>query len=355
MTVTGKARVFVAMSGGVDSSVAAALLVRDGHDVTGVTMRLLSGDDPVDGCCSLDGARSAKRVCDAIGIPHYTLEFAEVFEREVIGPYCDEYADGRTPNPCIVCNDRVKFSELMRRVALQGAEFLATGHYARIVRDDAGVPWLARGADPAKDQSYFLYRMTQEQLEHTLFPVGGLTKAEVRAMAVSLRLPSATRAESQETCFVPDDDVRTFVRRRRPDAFTPGAILDAEGAVVGSHDGVPGLTVGQRRGLGVSAGERVFVTAVDASASTVTVGERGSLAAARLTADDVIWRGAGPTEQVTACVRYRGTGHGATARPADGRLEVSAETAFDSVAPGQAVVCYQGERVIGGGVIREAS
>jgi len=347
-------RVFVAMSGGVDSSVAAALLVHAGHDVTGVTMRLLPGDDPIDGCCSLDGARSAKRVCDALGIPHYSLDFADVFEREVIEPYCDQYAAGRTPNPCIVCNDRVKFSELMRRVKLQDAEFLATGHYARIVRDGAGVPWLARGADPAKDQSYFLYRMTSEQLGHTLFPVGGLAKAEVRGIARALGLPAAERAESQETCFVPGDDVRAFVRQRRPEAFVPGEIVGPGGTVVGAHTGVPGLTIGQRRGLGVSAGSRVFVNAIDASTATVTIGDRSGLSVTRVVADDVVWRG--PCEQVVeAQVRYRGVPVRATARVANDVLEVVADAPFDGVAPGQSVVCYEDERVIGGGVIREAS
>jgi tRNA-specific 2-thiouridylase len=215
------ARVFVAMSGGVDSSVAAALLQQQGHDVTGVTMRLLATEDEPGSCCSLDGVRAAKRVCDALGVPHYTLEFAQEFEREVIERYCDEYAAGRTPNPCIVCNDRMKFSELMRRVALQDAEFLATGHYARIVEALDGRRRLARGVDPAKDQSYFLYRMTPEQLDRTLFPLGGLTKPEVRELARIFALPTAERPESQETCFVPGDDVRAFVRERRPDAFVP--------------------------------------------------------------------------------------------------------------------------------------
>jgi tRNA-specific 2-thiouridylase len=349
------ARVFVAMSGGVDSSVAAALLLKDGHDVTGVTMRLLPGEDAVEGCCSLSGVRSAKRVCDALGIPHYTLEFSDVFEHEVIGPYCDEYAAGRTPNPCILCNDRVKFSELMRRVALQEAEFLATGHYARIERDSAGAPWLARGADPGKDQSYFLYRMTPEQLEHTLFPVGGLTKPEVRQIARDLDLPAAERAESQETCFVPGDDVRAFVRGRRPKAFRPGLVLDSEGELVGAHDGVPGFTVGQRRGLAVAAGERVFVTAIDPVASTLTVGERGELAAHRVVADDVVWRGPVQNARVAARVRYRGPAHLAIANVRDGVLEVIAGEPFDAPAPGQALVCYEGDRVVGGGVIREAS
>jgi len=349
------ARVFVAMSGGVDSSVAAALLLREGHDVTGVTMRLLAGDDAVDGCCSLDGARSAKRVCDTLGIPHYTLEFADVFEREVIEPYCDEYAAGRTPNPCIACNDRVKFSELMRRVSLQDAEFLATGHYARLARDEGGTPWLARGVDTAKDQSYFLYRMTTEQLEHTLFPLGALTKPEVREIARSLGLSAAERPESQETCFVPGDDVRAFVRERRPEAFVAGEIVDDSGAVVGAHDGVPGFTVGQRRGLGLSGGERRFVCGLDTDNATVHVGPRSGLGCCEVLAGDAVWRGGEGPQRVSVRTRYRGPEPMATAELLEGNLDVSFDEAVDACAPGQAIVCYQGDRVVGGGVIGIAS
>lgn len=349
------ARIFVAMSGGVDSSVAAALLVRDGHDVTGVTMRLLGGEDALDGCCSLDGARSAKRVCDALGIAHYTLEFSEDFERDVIEPYCDEYAAGRTPNPCVACNDRVKFSELMRRVALQDAEYLATGHYARIVHDESRVPWLSRGCDAGKDQSYFLYRMTQQQLERTVFPLGELTKSRVRELAREFGLPTAERPESQETCFVPDGDVRGYVRERRPDAFRPGDIVDGAGNVVGSHEGVPGITIGQRRGLGLDGPGRTFVTGIDAERALVTVGSRDSLAASTVIATDVVWRGGEGPVRVTARVRYRGPEPAATARLADGVLTVRFDSPVDAPAPGQSIVCYDGDRVVGGGVIGGAA
>jgi tRNA-specific 2-thiouridylase len=314
-------------------------------------MRLLAEEDSTDGCCSADGARSAKRVCDVLGIPHYTLAFADEFAREVIDPYCDEYAAGRTPNPCIVCNDRIKFSELMRRVALQGAERLATGHYARIVRDADHAPWLARGSDPAKDQSYFLYRMTPAQLERTVFPLGGMTKVRVRELAREFGLPTAERPESQETCFVPDGDVRGFVRERRPDAFRAGEVRDASGSVIGTHDGAVGFTVGQRRGLGVSGGGRLFVSAVDVGTATVTVGEKTALAAGEVLADDVVWRGGLGPVRVTARVRYRGPEPAATAQFDGSRLVVRFDAPLDATAPGQAVVCYDEDRVLGGGVI----
>jgi tRNA-uridine 2-sulfurtransferase len=349
------ARVFVAMSGGVDSSVAAALLLEQGHAVTGVTMRLLAGDDEVDGCCSLDGARSARRVCDALGIPHYSLQFAPDFEHEVIERYCDEYAAGRTPNPCIVCNDRIKFSELMRRVMLQGADFLATGHYARIVHGPGGSLWLGRGVDETKDQSYFLYRMTDEQLAHTLFPLGEMTKDSVRAYARAHGLHVADRPESQDTCFVPTGDVRGFVRQRRPDAFRPGEVLDACGAVVGAHTGVPGITIGQRRGLGLGGARDLFVSAVDARSATVTVAPRASIAARVVRAGDVVWRAEAPSQPVTARVRYRGP-EGAGEACYDGHaVTVTFDEPMDAPAPGQALVCYEGDRVLGGGVVEEAS
>jgi tRNA-specific 2-thiouridylase len=294
-------------------------------------------------------------VCDTLGIPHYTLEFSDVFEREVIAPYVDEYAAGRTPNPCIACNDRVKFSELLRRVSLQDAEFLATGHYARIERDGDGTLWLARGRDTAKDQSYFLYRLTAEQLGHTLFPLGELTKPEVREIARTLGLPAAERRESQETCFVPGDDVRAFVRARRPEAFLPGDIVDESGAVVGTHDGVPGFTIGQRRGLGLPGPERRFVCSIDAPGATVTVGPRSGLGCCEVVAEDIVWRGGEGPRRLSVRARYRGPEACATVEHLDGNLAVTFDGPVDACAPGQSVVCYDADRVLGGGVIGVAS
>ncbi len=244
-------RVFVAMSGGVDSSVAAALLVERGFDVTGVTMQLWPSTDDEGGCCSVDAVRDAKRVCDLLGIPHYALNFRDSFERFVVGPYADEYASGRTPNPCIECNDRLKFSDLLAKVAAQGGEMLATGHYARIREDLPGHFVLARGVDAAKDQSYFLYRLTQEQMSRVLFPVGEHTKTDVRAMAERLGLHVHDKRESQDVCFAPAGHAEV-VRARRSSALRPGPIVDAEGRTLGEHRGLGLYTVGQRHGLGVS-------------------------------------------------------------------------------------------------------
>ncbi len=340
-------RVWVAMSGGVDSSVAAALLVEAGHDVTGVTMRLLAEDSP-GGCCPSGSVRDAKRVAGMLGVPHYTLDMRDVFDSAVVEAFCDEYAAGRTPNPCIACNDVVKYGELLRRAVREGAEYLATGHYARVALDSSGSPWLRRGADPEKDQSYFLYRMTPAQLASALFPVGEMTKTEVRAIAAAKGLPNASRPESQEACFVPGD-VRDFVRAHRPEAFLSGSVVDASGTVLGVHDGAVGFTIGQRRGVGIGGGERRYVTGIRPSQGTIVVGDAEELLADVAVADHAVWRGTEEPRRVVAQVRYRGAAHPATARLEGGRLVVRFDRPVDSVAPGQAVVCWDGDILLGGG------
>jgi tRNA-uridine 2-sulfurtransferase len=348
------ARVFVAMSGGVDSSVAAALLVRAGHDVTGVTMQLWPSGDAEGGCCSVGATRDARRVCDVLGIPHYTLNFRHFFESAVVDPFCDAYAAGLTPNPCIVCNDVVKFEELWRRAALQDADLLATGHYARIVERE-GSRWLARGVDPSKDQSYFLYRMSAGQLERTLFPLGEMAKSDVRALARELGLPTAERAESQEICFVPGDDVGAFLRERRPEAFVAGDIVDATGATIGRHAGTASFTIGQRRGVGIGGPDgRRYVTAIDAAARTVTVGGREDLRVSFLRAGDVVWRDVEATREADVQVRYRARPVKATVSVSGGLMAAELAEPVEGVAPGQALVAYDGDVVIGGGTIEEA-
>jgi tRNA-specific 2-thiouridylase len=348
------ARVFVAMSGGVDSSVAAALLLEQGHDVTGVTMQLWPSGDAENGCCSVSAVRDARRVCDLLGISHYTLNFRDAFESLVVSEFARDYARGRTPNPCIVCNDRLKFSDLLARVSAQGAEFLATGHYARVLRDDAGAPWLARGVDPAKDQSYFLYRLTPTQLEHVLFPVGELEKPAVRAIAERMGLHVAEKPDSQEVCFASAGQHAEVVTSRRPEASRPGEIVSATGEVLGAHAGIANYTVGQRKGLGIAAAQPLYVLEVDAENNRVVVGERAMLAVSRIDAEDVRWRAAA-SERVQAMVRYRMQPQDASAEVVGDRLTVTFDEPLFGVAPGQAVVCYQGDLVIGGGTVTCAS
>ena len=352
------ARVFAAMSGGVDSSVSAALLLEQGHDVTGVTMQLWPSSEDAGGCCSVSAVRDARRVCDLLGIPHYTLNFRELFEKAVVGPFAEEYAAGRTPNPCIVCNDVLKFSDLLAKVSAQGAEFLATGHYARIARDSDHVPWLSRAADPGKDQSYFLYRLSRAQMDHVLFPVGELHKSDVRAIASRIGLAVAEKPDSQEVCFAPAGEHARVVAERRPAAMRAGEIVDGTGHVLGTHDGIANYTVGQRKGLGIGGGDPLFVLALDAEHNRVVAGPREALRVRLVTASGVVWNGC-DDETVDAMVRYRMTARPASAHLDRAREDESLEVRFaeplEAVAPGQAVVCYQQDRVIGGGVIQCAS
>jgi tRNA-specific 2-thiouridylase len=344
------ARVWAAMSGGVDSSVAAALLCEQGHEVTGVTMRLLDEDSP-GGCCPSGSVRDAKRVCDHLGIPHYTLDMREAFQETVLDPFCDEYAAGRTPNPCVECNDSVKLRGLLDRALANGAELLATGHYARVTRGEDDSSWLESGADASKDQSYFLYRATPEQLARLVLPVGGMRKDDVRAAARERGIPTADRPESQEACFLAGSSAREYVRARRPDAFVAGEVRDDKGAV-GRHDGAVGFTVGQRRGLSVAAGAPRYVTSVLPADGVVMVGAREDLRVRRVTADGVVWRGGDGPLRVTARARYRSAGTPATAHHDGEDLVVEFDSPVEAVAPGQALVCWVGPKVVGGGRIR---
>ncbi|TLM80313.1 MAG: tRNA 2-thiouridine(34) synthase MnmA [Actinobacteria bacterium] len=352
------ARVWAAMSGGVDSSVAAALLVEQGHEVTGVTMRLLPDESA---CCGRDAARAARQVCDRLGIEHLTLDFRDAFEAGVVDPYCEDYAHGRTPNPCIDCNDRVKFAELLRRAALQDVDLLATGHYARVLADGSGGAWVGRGADVTRDQSYFLYRLRPEQLRRITFPVGGMLKDEVRAYAHKAGLPCADAPESREACFVPDGDVAAFVAARASAGgagAVPGPIEDAAGRVLGAHGGIAGFTVGQRKGLGLGGGEPRYVVRIEAERNAIVVGAEADLDVTEVVASDAVWNGAPPggASALTARVRYRGAETPCTAAydAADGRLTVTFAAPVRAVAPGQAVVCYAGETVVGGGTVASA-
>jgi tRNA-specific 2-thiouridylase len=349
-------RVVVAMSGGVDSSVAAALLAEQGHDVIGLSMQLYDqrGDQTFGSCCTLDDLYDARRVAASIGIPHYILNFERQFQAAVISNFVREYASGRTPLPCAHCNSDLKFATLLDRARGLGAEHVATGHYARV--EHSGDRWLLRrSADRDKDQSYFLFSLTQDQLARAVFPVGALRKPDVRTQARRLGLEVAEKPDSQEICFVPDGDYASFVARREPSVATAGAIVDAAGTVLGSHGGVHRFTVGQRKGLGVSAPAPLYVLKIDAPSATVTVGPRAALEQTTLTGSDVNWISVdAPAEwmAVSAQIRHR---H----RPSSGRVRAlddgRAEFAFDdpqpAITPGQAVVFYDDDVVVGGGWI----
>ncbi|MDI6857833.1 MAG: tRNA 2-thiouridine(34) synthase MnmA [Dehalococcoidia bacterium] len=347
-----KKRVVVAMSGGVDSSVAAALLLERGYEVVGVTMRLWSdGSSLRAGCCVL-GADDAREVCRVLRIPHYVVNLEREFEEEVVRYFCREYEQGRTPNPCLACNDSIKFKHLLRRIGRWGAGYLATGHYARIRQVD-GEYRLLRAVDDSKDQSYVLYTLGQDEMSRLLLPVGERTKAEVRRMAASLGLPVAEKRDSVEICFIPENDHLAFLKARSV-ARAPGRVVDVHGRTVGTHNGIAGYTIGQRRGLGVALGERRYVASIDARENVITIGDEEDLLSEALIADAVNWVSGRPPEgeaAVEAKIRYRTPAAPATVRMRGARAEVRFRERQRAVTPGQAVVFYQGEEVIGGGII----
>ena len=354
-------RVVVAMSGGVDSSVAAALLTREGHEVIGLSMQLYDhsgshadGEVRFGSCCTIDDLHDARRVARQLGIPHYIVNFERQFDETVVSNFVREYASGRTPIPCVHCNGDLKFATLAARAEGLGARLVATGHYARIEEAEAGGPYLLkRGVDPAKDQSYFLFKLTQEQLSHALFPVGALDKTAVRALARELDLVVSEKPDSHEICFVADGDHNAFLESHGA-VRSPGAIRDTSGRVVGTHDGVHRFTVGQRKGLGLSSGVRLYVVDIDASQGAVTVGPREALERVALTASGVNWIAGPPPpgSRGTAQIRHRHREAAVTIHPQDGdRVSVEFDEPQYAITPGQAVVLYDGENVLGGGWI----
>ena len=354
MNANAKTRIVAAMSGGVDSSVTAALLKRQGYDVVGVTLQLYSSTVQKKGaCCAGQDIYDAKRVAEQIGIPHYVLDYESRFRKAVIEDFAATYARGETPIPCVQCNQKVKFADLVETARELGAEALATGHYVRRVAGAGGAE-LHAAADASRDQSYFLFATTQAQLDYLRFPLGEMEKRDVRALASELGLTNAAKPDSQDICFVPEGRYTAIVEKFQPQAVRPGEIVDRAGTVLGRHDGIIHFTVGQRKGLGLSGnGEPLFVLKLDAANARVVVGPRAALGADAMVLRDVNWLG--PDDAPFDClVKTRSMRPPVAARvtPLDGRAaRVELASPEDAIAPGQACVFYQGSRVLGGGWI----
>ncbi len=348
-------RVAVAMSGGVDSSMAAALLKQAGYEVIGVTMQIWPSEEQAfGGCCGLEAIEDAKKVAYKLGVLHYVMNFRDIFAQRVIADFCREYSLGRTPNPCIRCNQYIKFDALLQRTKELDADFVATGHYARIEQSPEGYR-LLKAVDQGKDQSYFLYTLGQRELEHLLLPLGNLHKAEVRRLAAELGLPTANRRDSQDVCFIPDNDYRSFIARHIP--IQSGDIIDTNGKVLGRHNGLIRYTVGQRQGLGLASNNRLYVLKLDAVSNRLVVGTRDQLLSSGLFASKLSWvSGKVPREpiNITAKVRYKAPEVAARLHLKDKIAEVNFHQPQRAIAPGQAVVFYEGDAVLGGGIIEDA-
>jgi len=348
-------KALVAMSGGVDSSVAAALMIEAGYDVVGVTLKQWEGAGgtmPATGCCTLSDVEDARRVAATLGIEYHVLDYVEEFTAAVVEPFGATYLAGRTPNPCIECNRKVRFASLFEQLAAFDADVLVTGHHARIEQDADG--WHLRVAvDGTKDQSYVLHMLDQEQLSRVQLPVGEMTKTEVRRRAATLGLGTADKPDSQDICFVPSGDYREFLKQQLPETALPGPVVDLGGVVLAEHDGITGFTIGQRRGLGVAVGEARYVIDIEPAERRVVIGTYDDLLVGGCIVGDVSFVAGRPPgrDDVTVKVRYRSSAVPATLTPAGDRWEVRFAERHPSPAPGQAAVFYDGERVLGGGTI----
>lgn len=365
MNTKTKKTVLVAMSGGVDSSVTAALLQEQGYSVIGMTMRLSDEEEsmshvlPDRPCCSVEMTSRARRVCDVLGVAHYVVDFREVFQKQVKDNFFDQYINGMTPNPCVRCNTYIKWKPLVRKKNALGADYIATGHYARsVLNEETGKFELRRGLDHWKDQSYFLWGLSEVQLRYTMFPIGEITKKEVRSLAKKFDLPTWNAAESQDICFIPDDNYRRYVEERLTEqgiSASGGDIRDKEGNVLGSHSGYHNFTIGQRKGLGIALGEPAYVTDIDTKENTLTVGKFDDLMSDSLQAESVSWVDSVPDgDDVNAMIkiRYKDPGsEGKLIPEGSGEVMVRFSEPVRAVTPGQSVVFYKDDKVLGGGII----
>ncbi|MBI4732711.1 MAG: tRNA 2-thiouridine(34) synthase MnmA [Chloroflexi bacterium] len=351
-------KIVVAMSGGVDSSVAAALLKQQGHDVTGMMLRLWSepGREDTNRCCSPDSMALARRVAAKLDIPFYVVDAKDIFRQTVVKYFLDGYAAGRTPNPCLLCNRVIRWEFLLSHALDLGANFLATGHYVRIQKDESGRANLLRAVDRAKDQSYVLHVLTQDKLARALFPVGEYPKPEIREFARSFGLPTAARADSQDLCFLAGEDYRDFIRRNAPEMAFPGPMMTRDGKTLGEHTGLAYYTIGQRKGLGISSPVPLYVLAKDAASNALIIGPQDELGSRECAVTDINWvSGEPPSGPFRAEVKTRYTAREVPAEvtplEAGGRATVRFDAAVRDITPGQAAVFYSGERLLGGGMI----
>jgi tRNA-specific 2-thiouridylase len=359
MSATAKTRVIVGMSGGVDSSAAAALLLEQGYDVVGITLKLWPQDcvsRAEDKCCGPQAVTDARAVCHKLGIPYYLIDEADAFQKQVIAYFAEEYKAGRTPNPCVMCNEKLKFGALLDRARQLGGEFIATGHFARLEkRAEDGRMLLKKGRDPRKDQSYFLFSLRQNQLARALFPLGEKSKQDTRQVARECQLKTADKEESMEICFVPDNDYGNFLKTAKLTQPHEGEIVDLRGQVLGRHEGVEFFTIGQRKGLGLSSPKPLYVIELDAARNRVVVGDDTALDREEFTVERCNWipfENPPPEIHVTAKIRYNHPGTPASIWPrADGTAGVKLHLPQRAITPGQACVFYQDDLVVGGGWI----
>jgi tRNA-uridine 2-sulfurtransferase len=356
-------RVVVAMSGGVDSSVAAFLLKEQGYEVIGISLKTWDETSSIKRtktCCSFQDIEDARKVCERLDVPFYAFNYKKEFEEKVIKTFVSEYYQGRTPNPCILCNQHIKFDQLLKEAEKLGAAYLATGHYARLRKDESGIFRLLKGMDPNKDQSYVLYKLSQEQLSKILFPIGEYNKEEIRRIAIDRGLPTATKPESQDICFIPDRDHAKFIQKHYPAPhLKPGNFVDAVGKILGTHQGIHAYTIGQRRGLGIGFGERMYVTRIDVEKNEVELGLAEDVLSGGLIAREVYWLNEDHHQEPTACgvkIRYQKDEIPAQVEKGDDsqKAVIRFSKKYRAVTPGQTAVFYRGDEVLGGGVIERA-